>query len=120
MACETFGFPANHLRGEKGTPSPFLRDSESPIGAFPPIVIVDDSEFVARSLENFLWGVFTRGDPAPDIDGIEAFTDKTHWGCRGPLVIDARLKPHHAPPLIEDAEVTRRGDAMAAPRARRL
>jgi 4-hydroxy-3-polyprenylbenzoate decarboxylase len=31
------------------------------------------------------------------------------------LVIDARLKPHHAPPLVEDAEITRRVDALAAP-----
>ena len=38
-----------------------------------------------------------------------------HWGCRGPLVIDARLKPHHAPPLVEDPDVTRRVDALAAP-----
>ena len=38
-----------------------------------------------------------------------------HWGCRGPLVIDARLKPHHAPPLVEDPEVSRRVDALAAP-----
>jgi 4-hydroxy-3-polyprenylbenzoate decarboxylase len=37
-----------------------------------------------------------------------------HWGCRGPLIIDARLKPHHAPPLVEDPEITRRVDALAA------
>jgi 4-hydroxy-3-polyprenylbenzoate decarboxylase len=30
------------------------------------------------------------------------------------LVIDARSKPHHAPPLIEDPEVSRRVDALAA------
>ena len=35
--------------------------------------------------------------------------------CLGSLVIDARIKPHHAPPLVEDAEVTRRVDALAAP-----
>ena len=38
-----------------------------------------------------------------------------HWGCRGSLVIDARRKPQHAPPLIEDPAVTRRVDALAAP-----
>jgi 4-hydroxy-3-polyprenylbenzoate decarboxylase len=38
-----------------------------------------------------------------------------HWGCRGSLVIDARAKPHHAPPLVEDPAVTRRVDALAAP-----
>jgi 4-hydroxy-3-polyprenylbenzoate decarboxylase len=61
-----------------------------------------------------LWVTFTRANPAADVQGIEAFVADKHWGCRGPLVIDARLKPHHAPPLVEDAEVTRRVDAMAA------
>ena len=37
-----------------------------------------------------------------------------HWGCTGPVVIDARVKPHHAPPLREDPEITRRVDALAA------
>lgn len=89
-------------------------DQTSPICRFPLIVVVDDSPFVARSLSNFLWVVFTRSNPAPDVDGIEAFTEHKHWGCRGSLVIDARLKPHHAPPLIEDPDVTRRIDALAA------
>jgi 4-hydroxy-3-polyprenylbenzoate decarboxylase len=30
-------------------------------------------------------------------------------------VIDARSKPHHAPPLVEDAAVSKRVDALAAP-----
>ena len=32
----------------------------------------------------------------------------------GVLVIDARAKPHHAPPLVEDPEITRRVDSLAA------
>ena len=31
----------------------------------------------------------------------------------GSLVIDARTKPHHAPPLVEDPQVSRRVDALA-------
>lgn len=88
--------------------------AEATINAFPLIVLVDDSDFTARSLENFLWVVFTRSDPAADIHGIEAFTHQKHWGCRGALVIDARHKAHHAPQLVEDPEVTRRVDALAA------
>lgn len=80
---------------------------------FPLIVIVDDSEFTARSPRNFLWVTFTRSNPAHDIDGIDAFTEHKHWGCRGPLVIDARVKPHHAPPLLDDPEIERRVDALA-------
>jgi 4-hydroxy-3-polyprenylbenzoate decarboxylase len=76
-------------------------------------VIVDDSEFASRSLNNFLWVTFTRSNPANDITGVGAFIDHKHWGCQGPLVIDARSKPHHAPILIEDRQVTARIDALA-------
>ncbi|HYV37404.1 MAG TPA: UbiD family decarboxylase, partial [Gemmataceae bacterium] len=72
---------------------------------FPLIVLVDDSDFTARTLNSFLWVTFTRSNPAADVDGIGAFTRQKHWGCDGSLVIDARIKPHHAPPLVEDAEV---------------
>ena len=81
---------------------------------FPLIVLVDDSDFAARNLRNFLWVTFTRSNPAADIDGIGAFTRDKHWGCDGSLVIDARIRPHHAPPLAEDGEVTKKIDALAA------
>jgi len=86
-----------------------------PINLFPLIVVVDDSEFASHTLENFLWTTFTRSNPAADVYGIEPFTLQKHWGCRGALVIDARSKPHHAPPLVEDRAVTQRVDALAAP-----
>ena len=84
------------------------------VNRFPLVVVVDDSDFTARTLNNFLWVVFTRSDPAADVYGVDSFTQQKHWGCRGSLVIDARIKPHHAPPLIEDPEITRRVDALAA------
>ena len=86
-----------------------------PLNAFPLVVLVDDSEFTAKTLNNFLWTVFTRSNPAADIDGVGAFTRQKHWGCEGSLVIDARIKPHHAPPLVEDPAVSKRVDALAAP-----
>ena len=85
------------------------------VNGFPLIVVVDDSEFAARSLDNFLWTTFTRSNPATDIHGIESFEKDKHWGCLGALVIDARGKPHHAPPLVEDPKISRRVDALAAP-----
>jgi 4-hydroxy-3-polyprenylbenzoate decarboxylase len=95
----------------------FLRffSGDHPIHAFPLIVIVDDSEFTAKSERNFLWVTFTRSDPAADIEGIGAFIDKKHWGSTGSLVVDARIKPHHAPPLIDDPTIERRVDELAAP-----
>ncbi len=88
--------------------------AEEPINQFPLILIVDDSQFSSGSINNFLWIAFTRSNPASDLDGIEASIESKHWGCAGSLVIDARIKPHHAPPLIEDPEITKRVDAMAA------
>lgn len=84
------------------------------IKGFPLVVIVDDSDFSSRNLNNFLWTVFTRSNPATDIFGIGSYVEFKHWGCRGSLVIDARRKPHHAPPLLEDPAVTAKVDALAA------
>ena len=84
------------------------------INRFPLIVVTDDSRFTAASLNNFLWVVFTRSNPAADVSGIGSFVEQKHWGCRGSLIIDARIKPHHAPPLIEDPEITKKVDARAA------
>jgi 4-hydroxy-3-polyprenylbenzoate decarboxylase len=81
---------------------------------FPLVVLVDDSAFAARSLDNFLWVTFTRANPAVDVAGGGANVVHKHWGCRGPLVIDARIKPHHAPPLEEDPAVEKQVDALFA------
>jgi len=88
---------------------------DHPLNRFPLVVLVDDCEFCARSLENLLWVTFTRSNPATDVHGVDAFTHEKHWGCRGSLVIDARTRPHHAPPLVDDPEITRRVDQLAAP-----
>ncbi len=77
------------------------------------ITVVDDADFAGRSLNNWLWLVFTRTNPAPDTFGVGAGIVEKHWGCTGPLVLDARIKPHHAPPLEEDPDVVRRIEALA-------
>jgi len=92
----------------------FLTENQI-LAEFPLIVVVDDAEFTANSWRNFLWVTFTRSDPATDIYGVGAFTHCKHWGCKGSLIIDARLKTYHAPPLEEDPETEKRVDAMGAP-----
>lgn len=74
----------------------------------PMIIICDDSSFMAEQINNFLWATFTRCNPSHDIYGIDSFIKYKHWGCRGPVVFDARIKPHHAPPLIADPAVEER------------
>lgn len=72
------------------------------------IVICDDAGFVHDKFRNFIWTTFTRCNPSHDMYGIDPFTQYKHWGCRGPLVIDARIKPHHAPALEKDPAVEKK------------
>lgn len=76
------------------------------------MIICDDASFVSRNLNNFLWTTFTRSNPSHDIYGIDAFTENKHWGCNGSLVIDARMKPHHAPAVTSDPVVLKRTDRL--------
>ena len=78
----------------------------------PFIVICDDTDFVAEKLNNFLWVTFTRCNPSHDMYGIDSFTENKHWGCNGPLVFDARIKPHHAPPVEKDAAIEKKVDRL--------
>lgn len=71
------------------------------------IVLCDDHQFTAASINNLVWVTFTRSNPAADIHGVGSFIRQKHWGCAGPVIIDARKKPHHAPELIKDEIVER-------------
>ncbi|MBK9530494.1 MAG: UbiD family decarboxylase [Chitinophagaceae bacterium] len=72
------------------------------------IIICDDAGFVSETMNNFLWVTFTRCNPSHDMYGIGSFTENKHWGCTGPLVFDARIKPHHAPPVEKDAGIEKK------------
>ena len=79
-----------------------LNSNLTSLEGFPFIIICDDANFVSENINNFLWTTFTRSNPSHDIQGIGTFYNNKHWGCNGPLVIDARSKPHHAPPVVVD------------------
>ena len=76
------------------------------------IVLCDDADFLAANIKNFLWVSFTRCNPSHDVHGIGAFTAHKHWGCKGPVILDARSKPHHAPALIPDENVEKKVDRL--------
>lgn len=80
----------------------------------PLLLIVDDASFTTATLNNFVWVTFTRSNPSHDIYGIDSFTQYKHWGCKSALIIDARIKPHHAPPLITDQKVSKQVDLFFA------
>lgn len=85
---------------------------EQDLSGFPLLILCDDAGFTAASINNFVWATFTKSNPLHDIHGINSFTENKHWGCRGPLIIDARTKPHHAPELIKDSVVEKRVDRL--------
>jgi 4-hydroxy-3-polyprenylbenzoate decarboxylase len=83
-------------------------------GGIPLVLLVDSAPFTAQTVANFLWVTFTRSNPATDVLGVKAAFHRKHFSCEGPLVIDARLKPYMAPPLVEDEGVTKRVNELAA------
>lgn len=91
-----------------------LKEKLNILQSVPLLVLCDDSSFTAQTLNNFLWIAFTRCNPSHDIHGVDSFIQNKHWGCKGPLVIDARVKPHHAPALQKDPAVEKRVDRLFA------
>jgi 4-hydroxy-3-polyprenylbenzoate decarboxylase len=87
------------------------QDVSSGLSGCPLIIVCDDAPFVSQSLANFLWVTFTRSNPSHDLYGVNSFQRFKHWGC-DQLIIDARIKPHHAPPLVADAAVEQRAQAI--------
>lgn len=77
-------------------------------------ILADDSEWMSQHINNFLWATFTRSNPAKDVYGVDAKMTDKHWNCKSPLIIDARVKPHHAPILEVDSVVSKKVDTMFA------
>ncbi|MFN7910473.1 MAG: UbiD family decarboxylase [Bacteroidota bacterium] len=73
---------------------PFIKELEGVVQ----LIIYNDFEFT-KHINDYLWITYTRSNPSHDIYGIEETIEHKHWGCIGPMVIDARKKPHHAPEL---------------------
>jgi len=85
---------------------------DTDLSGMPLMVLCDDAGFTAQTINNLIWVTFTRSNPSHDIYGINSFTEHKHWGCRGPMIINARIKPHHAPELIKDPAVEKIVDAL--------
>ena len=74
------------------------------------IVLYDDFTFntSSKNLNDYLWLSYTRSNPSHDIYGVGEVIKNKHWGCNGPMIIDARKKPHHAPELKIDAAIEKK------------
>jgi 4-hydroxy-3-polyprenylbenzoate decarboxylase len=96
---------SHHTAREAAAISDALRGSLHHLKGTPLVVWCDDASFTAATLRNFLWVTFTRSNPSHDIYGVESFQEFKHWGCKGPMIIDARIKPHHAPAVTPDPRI---------------
>ncbi len=96
---------AAHTEQEIVLLNQYLKDQK--IEGLALIVLCDDQQFTAATINNLVWVTFTRSNPAADIHGVGSFISGKHWGCTGAVIIDARKKPHHAPELIKDEIVER-------------
>ena len=88
----------------------YVKDTD--LTGLPLMVLCDNVGFTAQTINNLVWVTFTRSNPSHDIYGIRSFTEHKHWGCHGPLIINARKKPHHAPELVKDPPVEKLVDKM--------
>lgn len=88
-----------------------LKQKNIDLSGFPMIVVVDDSDFTSTNLKNWLWVTFTRSNPSHDIYGINSSNYFKHFGCDN-MIIDARVKPHHAPVLVKDPQIEKRIDKL--------
>ncbi len=92
-----------------------LKTNQEGIDTLPLIVLCDDAAFVAANLKNFLWVTFTRSNPSHDMYGVGAYIENKHWACKSTLIIDARIKPFHAPPLIPNEAIEQKIEAIFKP-----
>ena len=87
--CLVVGAPS--YTAEPGAAARFAADPA--FADWPLIVVTDEPARAARSDMNFLWTTFTRFEPAADIHAAERRIVRNHIAFRGPIAIDARLKP---------------------------
>ncbi|HZV71780.1 MAG TPA: UbiD family decarboxylase [Saprospiraceae bacterium] len=88
--------------------------SDKDLEQWPLWVLTEDSQWMSAQINNFLWATFTRSNPAKDIYGAGAEVIDKHWSCKAPLIIDARIKSHHAPVLESDPAVSQKVDKIFA------
>jgi 4-hydroxy-3-polyprenylbenzoate decarboxylase len=89
-----------------------LKDHLGQLKGIVQIILCDNSDFTAATMNNYLWISYTRCNPSHDIYGVDSFTEHKHWGCNGPMILDARIKPHHAPVLEKDPETEKKIDRL--------
>lgn len=74
------------------------------VATWPALILVDSTEAATCSLQEFLWTMFTRFEPAADIHGREQTVHRFHAGLQPPIVFDCRMKPWYTEVLEVDPQ----------------
>ncbi len=85
--------------------NPFLAQqlSESDeLQEWPVLFLVDNCDETTASMQDFLWSIFTRFEPAADIQARTASVNRFHVGLQPPITIDCRMKPWYTDILEVD------------------
>jgi UbiD family decarboxylase len=102
--CLVVGAP-----GYAAEPGAAARLAADPVFAeWPLLVVTDEPRRAAASALNFLWTTFTRFEPAADIHAASREIIRNHIAYRGPVAIDARLKPWYPKELTTPDDVAAR------------
>jgi len=94
---------------DPGLPQRLAADQE--LGDWQVIVLVDNTRAATASLQEFLWTLFTRFEPAADIHGAACSMIRFHMGLTAPVVFDCRMKPWYTEVLEVDEGTRLRVDA---------
>ena len=78
------------------------------------LILTENPIWMAEDSNNFLWACFTRTNPSHDMEGVDSFIDQKHWGSNGPLIFDATIKKHHAPPVEKNTAIEKKVDGILA------
>ena len=77
---------------------------------WPVVFLVDNCNEATSSLQEFLWTIFTRFEPAADIHARTASVLRFHVGLCPPIVIDCRMKPWYTDILEVDPSTKKKVD----------
>ncbi|PIE57727.1 MAG: 4-hydroxybenzoate decarboxylase [Desulfobulbus propionicus] len=74
----------------------------SGVRPWPVAILVDSTREATANLQEFLWTLFTRFEPANDIHGARQVIQRYHVGLEPPIVFDCRMKPWYTDVLAVD------------------
>jgi UbiD family decarboxylase len=82
------------------------------LASWPVVVLVDNTREATSSMQDFLWTLFTRFEPAADIHAAGTTIQRFHLGLIPPIVFDCRMKPWYTDVLEVDRQTKEKVDSI--------